>query len=56
MIYSIVSNPAYGGAYACGKTHAVTGYDGTRVSSASRRRPHTDWLALKPGAHEGYVD
>lgn len=55
-IYSIISNPAYGGAYAYGKTHAVTGYDGTRVSSASRRRPRTDWLALKPGAHEGYVD
>ena len=30
-IYSIISNPAYGGAYAYGKTRAVTGYDGTRV-------------------------
>ena len=37
-----------------GKTRAVTGYDGTRVRSASRRRPRTEWLALKPGAHEGY--
>ena len=55
-IYSIISNPAYGGAYVYGKTHAVTGYDGTRVNSANRRRPRTDWLALKPGAHEGYVD
>ena len=56
MIYSIVSNPAYGGAYAYGKTRAVTGYDGTRVQVTSRKRPRTEWLALKPGAHQGYVD
>jgi len=55
-IYSIISNPAYGGAYAYGKTRAVTGYDGARVRMASRRKPRTEWLALKPGAHEGYVD
>ena len=55
-IYSIISNPAYGGAYAYGKTRAVAGYDGAHVRSASRRRPRTEWLALKPGAHEGYVD
>jgi DNA invertase Pin-like site-specific DNA recombinase len=55
-IYSIISNPAYGGAYAYGKTRAVTGYDGTRVRVANRRRPRIEWLALKPGAHEGYVD
>jgi hypothetical protein len=34
----------------------VTGYDGTRVRVTSRTRPRTEWLALKPGAHEGYVD
>ena len=55
-IYSIISNPAYGGAYAYGKTRAVAGYDGAHVRSASRRRPRTEWLALKLGAHEGYVD
>ena len=55
-IYSIISNPAYGGAYAYGKTRAVAGYDGAHVRSASRRRPRTEWLALKPRAHEGYVD
>ncbi|HTO59613.1 MAG TPA: recombinase family protein [Bradyrhizobium sp.] len=53
-IYNIVSNPAYGGAYAYGKTRAVTAYDGTRVRVSTR--PRTEWLALKPGAHEGYVD
>ena len=37
-IYSIISNPAYGGAYAYGKTRAVAGYDGARVRSASRRK------------------
>ena len=55
-IYSVISNPAYGGAYAYGKTRAVTGYDGTRVRVTSRTRPRAEWLALKPGAHEGYVD
>jgi len=53
-IYNIISNPAYGGAYAYGKTRAVTAYDGTRVRVSTR--PRTEWLALKPGAHEGYVD
>jgi DNA invertase Pin-like site-specific DNA recombinase len=55
-IYSIISNPAYGGAYAYGKTRAVTGYDGARVRVTSVPRPRAEWLALKPGAHEGYVD
>jgi hypothetical protein len=55
-IYSIISNPAYGGTYAYGKTRAVTGYDGARVQVTSRARPRSEWLALKPGAHEGYVD
>jgi Recombinase/Recombinase zinc beta ribbon domain len=55
-IYSIINNPVYGGAYAYGKTRAVTGYDGGRVRVASRRKPRTEWLSLKPGAHEGYVD
>src|SRR5262245_39119162 len=55
-IYSIISNPAYGGAYAYGKTRAVTGYDGAHVRVVSRRKPRAEWLALKLGAHKGYVD
>ena len=31
-------------------------YDGAGVRTKSRRKPREEWLALKPGAHEGYVD
>ena len=52
----MIDNPIYGGAYAYGKTRVATGYDGSRVRVKSRRKPRSEWLALKPGAHEGYVD
>jgi len=34
----------------------ATGYDGSDVRVRSRRKPRGEWLALMPGAHEGYVD
>src|SRR3954467_12594324 len=46
--------PAYGGAYAYGRTGVSAGYDGTRARA--RRKPRAEWLALQPGAHEGYVE
>ncbi len=55
-IHRMITNPVYGGAYAYGKTRAVTGYDGSGMRVKSRRKPRGEWLALKPGAHEGYVD
>ncbi len=55
-IYRMITNPVYGGAYAYGKTRAVTGYDGSGMRVKSARQPRSEWLALKPGAHEGYVD
>jgi len=55
-IHRMITNPAYGGAYAYGKTRAVTGYDGSGMRVKNRRKPRSEWLALKPGAHEGYVD
>jgi len=55
-IHRMVTNPIYGGAYAYGRTAAVTRYSGSAVGTRSRRKPREEWLALKPGAHEGYLD
>jgi len=55
-IHRMIDNPIYGGAYAYGKTCVATGYDGSGVRVKSRRKPRGEWLALMPGAHEGYVD
>jgi DNA invertase Pin-like site-specific DNA recombinase len=53
-LYRILTNPVYGGAYAYGKTRVVALHDGPH--RGIRRKPREDWLALHPGAHEGYVD
>jgi DNA invertase Pin-like site-specific DNA recombinase len=55
-IYQIVANPAYGGAYAYGKTGATVRYNGSGVKVVSRRKARDEWLALQPGTHEGYVE
>ena len=55
-IHRMVTNPIYGGAYAYGRTAVVTQYSGPTIGTKSRRKPRGEWLALKPGAHEGYVD
>jgi DNA invertase Pin-like site-specific DNA recombinase len=49
------TNPAYGGAYAYGKTEAVIRYDDGRPRAGLRRKAPDQWLALIPHAHEGYV-
>ncbi len=55
-IGQLVANPAYGGAYAYGKTGASVHHDGSGAKVRSRRKAAAEWLALKPGTHEGYVD
>jgi hypothetical protein len=50
----MIENPVYGGAYAYGKTAVATGYDAAGGAKI-RRKPRSDWLALMPNAHEGYV-
>jgi DNA invertase Pin-like site-specific DNA recombinase len=55
-IHRMISNPVYGGAYAYGKTGVAIRYGDGGAHSASRCKPRAEWLALKPGAHEGYVD
>ena len=56
MIYRLLTNPVYGGAYAYGRTSRELRYDGPLPRHGSRRKPLGEWLALLPGAHEGYVD
>jgi DNA invertase Pin-like site-specific DNA recombinase len=54
-IYRILTNPAYGGAYAYGMTERTTRYDQGVPRTGSRRKPRDKWLALIPDAHEGYI-
>jgi DNA invertase Pin-like site-specific DNA recombinase len=54
-IHSILTNPAYGGAYAYGKTESQTCYENGMSVQRTRRRPRNRWVALIPDAHEGYV-
>jgi len=54
-IHRMIENPIYGGAYAYGKTAVAAGYDAAGVGAKIRRKARSDWLALMPNAHEGYV-
>jgi DNA invertase Pin-like site-specific DNA recombinase len=54
-IHRMIENPIYGGAYAYGKTAVASGYDGAGVKVKIRRKARSDWLALMPNAHDGYV-
>jgi len=54
-IHRMIDNPIYGGAYAYGKTAVASGYSTDGVSVKIRRKARTDWLALMPNVHEGYV-
>src|SRR5262249_33908796 len=51
----MIENPISGGTYAYGKPAVVGGYDWAGVKVKSRRKARSDWLALMPNAHEGYV-
>ncbi len=56
LLYRMLTHPAYGGAYAYGKTEYASNYDGAPPGQGARRRkPREAWLALIPGAHEGYI-
>lgn len=54
-IHRMIENPIYGGAYAYGKSGVVPGFGPSPVRPGARRKPRKEWLALIPGAHEGYV-
>jgi DNA invertase Pin-like site-specific DNA recombinase len=54
-IHRMIANPIYGGAYAYGKSCVAAGYGAAGVRARSRRKARDEWLALIPGAHEGYI-
>lgn len=54
-IHRILTNPAYGGAYAYGKTETQTCYEDGISVQRTRPRRRERWIALIPDAHEGYV-
>lgn len=55
-VYQLLTNPAYGGAYAYGKSEHGTRYEAGVERTNARRKPRDQWLAFIPGTHEGYVD
>jgi excisionase family DNA binding protein len=56
-IYHVLTNPAYAGAYAYGKTRREVRLDATgRHKKRSRKLPRSEWSVLIPGHHEGFID
>jgi DNA invertase Pin-like site-specific DNA recombinase len=56
VLYRILTNPVYGGAYAYGKTEHAPRYENGQPRRTARRKPKDQWLALIPHHHEGYID
>jgi DNA invertase Pin-like site-specific DNA recombinase len=54
-LHRMVENPIYGGAYAYGRTAVMMEHEAKGAGAKTRRKARADWLALKPGAHDGYV-
>jgi DNA invertase Pin-like site-specific DNA recombinase len=54
-VYQILTNPAYGGAYAYGKSESSTQYVDGEPCYRARRKPRAQWQVLIPHAHEGYL-
>jgi DNA invertase Pin-like site-specific DNA recombinase len=54
-VHRMITSPVYGGAYCYGKTEHLLRYEGGQAARQTRRKPQDQWLALIPGAHEGYV-
>src|SRR4051795_1386252 len=52
-IHRMIENPVYGGAYAYGRTAVAPGYGAAGVKVP--RKARSEWLALMPNAHDGYV-
>jgi len=51
----MLSNPAYAGAYAYGRTEHATQYERGEARRRSRRKPRGQWWALIRDTHEGYI-
>ena len=56
-VCNVLSNPAYAGAYAYGKTRRERYVDETgRMRTRTRRLPRCQWAVLIRGHHEGFID
>jgi Recombinase len=55
LSHRMLTTPAYGGAYAYGRTEHTTQYQDGQPRHGSRRKPRKEWLVLMPNTHEGYV-
>jgi DNA invertase Pin-like site-specific DNA recombinase len=56
-IHSVLTNPAYGGAYVHGKSRQETYVDERgKLRKRVRRLPQSEWEVLIPEHHEGYID
>jgi hypothetical protein len=55
-VYQILTNPAYGGAYAYGKSERSAHYVEGELRYRDRKKPRAQWQVLIPHSHEGYVD
>lgn len=54
-IYNMLTNPAYAGAYAYGKTEHSMQYEQGQPRRRSRRKPKQQWWALIRDTHAGYI-
>jgi Recombinase len=54
-IYAMLTNPAYAGAYAYGRTEHSMQYEQGQPRHRSRRKPRQQWWALIRDTHEGYI-
>ena len=55
ILHQMVTNPAYGGAYAYGRTEYKPCYEDGLARTKSRRKSRDQWIALIPDHHEGYI-
>lgn len=55
MLYQIVTNPVYGGAYVYGRTEQTSQYQDGGLARKTRRKPQDEWIALIPDHHDGYL-
>jgi DNA invertase Pin-like site-specific DNA recombinase len=54
-IYTMLTNPAYAGAYTYGRTEHSMQYEHGQPRRRSRRKPRQQWWALIRDTHESYV-
>ena len=54
-IYTMLTNPAYAGAYEYGRTEHSIQYEAGQPRRRSRRKPRQQWSALIRDTHEGYI-